>query len=434
VKDGSGRRRLSAARVRRALLWATPGQLDAGFASLSTFAAGIYAVRVLDIDSLGAYALLFGAFQMANQISTELVFLPSQILAVDLAPARRLGIVRHSVPRGSLLALASAILVPLGALPVRFSVAPSDLLLLSATAFALTAVSPLQDHLRAMFHMADLSWIAASMSAVHLFSTALTLPILGSNNPSLAPYGALFVGNCMSLGLAGLMIRRQRPSPASRPTWGELRGLGAWLLTTGLAKTGIGYASRTLLNAIAGVAALGFVEGARVVSQPINVLALGLMSQVGPRLMESAAAREDKRARSWRRRFLLLLAMGAVPYAAIAAGPWSFNPLATITPRAYQIPGLTAAMLVAVTLSCWLRPLRAELLGARKQGTVARTTVTTGVFEIVVIGVAVLIGEFAVPLAVGAAAILGVVLFHRSLASLYRSGAVDTVLLETRGT
>jgi O-antigen/teichoic acid export membrane protein len=415
-------------------MWATPGQLDAGFASLSSFVVGIYAVRVLDIISLGAYALLFGAFQMANQISTELVFLPSQILAVDLAPGRRLGVIRHSVPRGSLLALGSAILVPLGALPIRSSVAPSDLLLLSVTAFALTAVSPLQDHLRAMFHMADLSWIAASMSGVHLMFTALTLPILGSNNPSLAPYGALFAGNCVSLGLAGLYIRRRRPSPASRPTWGELRGLGAWLLTTGLAKTGIGYASRTLLSALAGVAALGFVEGARVVSQPINVLALGLMSQVGPRLMESASAREKTRARSWRRRFLVLLAMGAVPYAAIAAGPWPFNPLAAITPRAYQIPGLTAAMLLAVTLSCWLRPLRAELLGARKQSVVARTTVTTGLLEIVIIGVALVIGEFAVPLAVAAAAILGVALFHRSLASLYRSGAVDTVRLEPRGT
>ena len=420
--DDDRREHSTFARGRRAILWATPGQLDAAFTSLATFAAGLYALSALEIEPLGAYALLFSAFQVANQVPAELVFIPSQILSLEMPANQRLGMTRHSVPRGVLLAVVSSTAVPLGAVSLAGSTATSDFLALALSALALTMVSPLQDHLRAMLHLAHRSWGAAAISGVHLVTTIAMLPILGNLNFALAPFGALFVGNFLASIVAVPWIRRSLIFAPERPTRRQLNAIGGWLLSTGLVKTGVGYLSRTVLHSFAGVAALGLVEGARVVAQPLNVLGLGLMSQVGPRLMESAASRDKASARRWRRRFLALLAVGAVPYAALASGPWTFNPLATITPRAYELPGLTAAMLIAVIIACWLRPLRNEMLGARKQRAVARITFLLGLVELALVGLAFVIGPFAMPVAIAGTSLFGVFLLFGALRAVYQPG------------
>jgi O-antigen/teichoic acid export membrane protein len=407
-------------------LWATPGQLDAGFSSLATFAAGIYAVRELSTVSLGGYALLFSAFHVINQVSAELVFSPSQIIAVDLRGRHRLGMLAHSIPRGGVVALFSSLAVPLGVLTIASQIPRSDLIPLSISAALLAFASPVQDHLRAMLHMAEASWIAALMSAIHFATTILMLLTLSSLVPPWAPFGALFAGNCLSLALGAAWVGRQQVPASNRPTFRELRWLGGWLLASGIGKTSMRYAVTAFLNLVAGVAALGFVEGARVVSQPINVLAQGLMAQVGPRLTAAAAQKDKPAARRWTRRFALLLCGVAVPYALLTAWPWAFNPLATIAPRAYAVPGLTVATSLGVLVASLMRAQRMQLLGARLQKTVARVTIATGLLELALIGTGVIIGAYASPLAAGVVAVVGMIWFARRMRRVYVGHPADS--------
>lgn len=313
--------------------------------------------------------------------------------------------------------------VPLGVLPLFSVLSADELAPLAISAAALAFASPIQDHIRSMFHLASKSWLAAVMSALHLLVTCAGLGLLSAFLPLWAPFGAMALGNLASLGFAGIMLRRIGPDSCPRPSRGELTSVGGWLLLTGLAKTGSGYVARVLLNVFVGVAALGFVEAARVVAQPLNVLALGLMAQVGPRITEASARTDAQTARRWRRRFALLLALMALPYIALTAGPWRINPLATLTPRAYEITGLTAAMLVAVTMACFLRPLRAELLGVRLQRVVTQVTVTTVLVEISAIFAGNLFGAYVVPLGLFLGALTGTILYTRRLLSVYPSAS-----------
>ena len=205
------------ARTLARLAWATPGQLDAGMSSLATFFVGIFAVRELETEPLAAYALLFSAFLVAGQLSTELILIPSQIIALDTHPLGRLGMIRHSIPRGAVLSAVGALAVPLGALPLLGKVDRSDLVLLAGSACALAVVSPLQDHLRAMFHLADQSWVSASIAFTHLSATVVGLLILGSRAPLLAPFGALVLGNTISILVAVVAFLRTKPEHCPQP-------------------------------------------------------------------------------------------------------------------------------------------------------------------------------------------------------------------------
>lgn len=396
--------------------------MDAGLASLATFGAGIFAVRQLTVDQLGAYALLFSALQVAIQIPAELVLIPSQVVAVDHPVERRLGMLRHSLPKGMGLGLLAAFAVPLGVLPVLSVVPLEEVAPLAITAAALAWVSPIQDHFRSMFHLSSKSWSAAAISAVHLVATAGALLTISRSFPLWAPLGALLIGNVASLILAWIMFRRINPVVSVKPSRAEISSVGRWLLLTGLSKTGAGYATRAALNALVGTAALGFVESARVVSQPINVLALGLMAQVGPKLTEASAQRDLSAVTRWRRRFVVLLCLTALPYIGMAAWPWPANPLALMTPRAYEVTGLTAVMLVAVAVACLLRPLRAELLGARLQRVITKVTISTSLIEIAVIAAGSVFGAYVVPLGIFVSAVAGVVFLTKRMRAIYQRG------------
>lgn len=406
-------------RVWRGLVWASPGQIDAGTASLATFAAGLFAVARLDVGQLGAYSLLFGAFVVVNQVATELVLVPSQIFAIDQPMEARLGMLRHSVPRGGLVAIPASLFLPLGLLPVITVLPISELAPLALSAMALAILSPLQDHLRSMFHLASRSWVSAAMSIVHAAGTGIALAVLGSLYPLWAPYGALAIGNALSLTFAGFIFSRIRPSACRRPTRHEMTSMGGWLLANGLVKTGSAYAGRALLNTFAGITALGFVEAARVASQPLNVLSLGLIAQAGPGLTQASAERNLQAAKLWRRRFFLLFCLVGIPYVALTSVPWRFNPLAILTPRAFEVPGLTVATMVGVMAACLLRPFRVELLGVRLQKVVTQVTVLGSLIELALMPLARLIGGYVVPLGLLLGTAAGIVLFYRKIREVY---------------
>jgi len=411
--------RTSFGRLRRAITWATPGQLDAGFASLATFITGLAAIRELGTSGLAAYALLISAYHVANQFPKQLIFSPSQVLAVDLPAKERLGALAHSVPRGAWMSAASALAVPLGALFVSGAVPRQDLIALSLTAALLAVVSPIQDHVRAVLHMSRASWMAAAMSATNLAGTGLLLAVMYSSI-SWAVFGSLFVGNCLSLGVGAVWIARRRTPPPPRPSMQHLRWLGGWLLASGLSKTMIRYGVNVLLTIFVGIVGLGFIQAARVVAQPVNVFSQGVMAQVGPYLTEAASRRNAVAARRWSRRFVALLGMVAVPYLMLVATPWWLNPFAALAPRAYEVPGLVAATVLVVAASAYMRSLRLQLLGARLQKIAARITILAGLVELALVSSGSVIGAYAAPFAAGAATVITILWFLRTLRQVYR--------------
>lgn len=407
-------------RVRPFLSWVTAGQLDAGLASLGSFIAGLYAVRELSASELGAYALMFNAYVMVTQFSAQLIYTPSEVHSVGWDQEQRLTGLQASTRKGTMVAIVASLGMVLAALPLAGSVSSVIVVAFVVSGLLLAMVSPTQDHVRRTFHLAGQSWRAATMSAVMVVATAGGIIGVGELSPAWAPFGGLLVGNVVSLAISRKWLRGLGPAP-DVPSYRELFSRGRWLLGVGLASTGFGYLSATLVKVLAGVAALGYVEGARVVAQPINIISLGLVAVVAPQAMEASLHKDRGRARRWRVRFLLLLAMVAVPYALLTGGSWSANPLVGLIPNAYAVEGLVTLSLISAFLNSASNPWRAELLAARLEGVLGRSVATTGLLEsAVVAGTAGVAGPAALPIGHGIAAAARWVWFHLRLARWYQ--------------
>ena len=71
------------------------GVVDAAFASLATFSAALFAIRSLDIETLGLYAFFYAAYRVAVVIPRQLVFVPAEIDSVAVDASARLGVLRQ---------------------------------------------------------------------------------------------------------------------------------------------------------------------------------------------------------------------------------------------------------------------------------------------------------------------------------------------------
>ncbi|MFN2485705.1 MAG: hypothetical protein ABR609_03685, partial [Acidimicrobiia bacterium] len=81
---------------------ATPGQLDAGFASLGSFLIQLLVLRTFDALEIGAYAFAYTGLTMAALIPANLVFAPYELKAIEYDEGSRLSLLRSSLPPGLL--------------------------------------------------------------------------------------------------------------------------------------------------------------------------------------------------------------------------------------------------------------------------------------------------------------------------------------------
>lgn len=416
------------------------GLLDAGFASLATFAIGIYAVRVLDPTALGGYALAYQAIFLVGIIPANLVFVPVEIRVVEHPPAHRLGHLRRALVLGTGPSLLSALAILLW-IPIAPPEIPSTAVVaLTVTAIATAALSPMQDHVRRMLHSGGESWTAATVSGAQLAASGAALAFLHFSevHPTWIPFGALAIANACSL-LVGLVGARRvaRPIDAEAPEYRflELARAGSWLVGGGLLNPATGFVSAALVSRLASAAALGYAEAARVVAQPVWVLAVGISSVLGPRSMEAAQAGRQDQAKSVRRGYLLpVLGFGALNLAWFGSD-WVLNPLSWLLPAAYAVPWLVAASILAQVLSATIFPYRSELLGARKEATYTRIEVVASVVRTAVSASASILRAFAIPLGVLAVWIVRWFAIRRALVPIYREerGSVERGSAEAEG-
>ncbi|MGF7239482.1 MAG: Wzz/FepE/Etk N-terminal domain-containing protein, partial [Frankia sp.] len=400
------------------------GLLDAGCHSLSTLAVGVYAARELSTSELGAYALFFNAFVLATVIPMQLILVPAEIATLSAAPTRRLGLFRQ-VGRLGVPATVGAAAVASALAWILAKAPPSVLVPLAVSTVACGAVSPLQDHLRRLLHMSGKSGHAAAVSVIQLacvIAALIGLKWLGVN-PLWRPFGALALANVASILVALAILAELRGSTvAAHPLARHIR-TGRWLVTVEIATAGATLLSSALITRLASPVALGHAEAARIVGQPLFVLAVGLMAALTPYSMTAATTRDRATANRFARPYMLTITGIGVLYAVFTATHWSGNPAGAFVPQAYVVAGLVPATVVAFVLTGLPLMARAELSGAGWVHSLPRVAILGGLLQCAVAASAMWIGGYARPLSQGAFAVVLIAGYARARRRMYRTPA-----------
>ncbi len=400
------------------------GVVDAGLAALGTFASALYATTQFPAELLGGYALYFIAFITVAVVPTQLLFVPAEVAALSHAGTARLGVVARSLRLGALPTVAFGFIVALTALVSPPELRTADLVAFTATAVVLTALSPVQDHVRRMLHLAGVSWAAATVSAVQLGAVLALIALLtiGGVAEAWVPFGALAGANVVSLAVGLAAVARHRPVAAPVALHlGPLVRSGRWLLVAGAAPAAGGFVASALVAAIAGSAALGYAEAARVVAQPVLVLATGLQAVIGPRSMEAGASRDKASASRHARLFAALVVGASLAYIALVGFDVVWNPAGYLVPKAYVVDGLVAISIVATMAAVIGVPPMSELIGGRREVPLAMVEAVGGSVRGAAGATAGWLDSFAIPWSLAAYAVVRLAGFGWILRPLYRS-------------
>lgn len=409
-------------RLRHAL---PAGVVDAGCNSLATLVMGVYAARALAGPDLGTYALFFSAYVLAVVVPMQFVLVPAEIAALRLRGRERLAVLRQAGRIGLPVALLAACGAAIAATAV--ATAPVGLLVaLGVTAAASGVTAPLQDHLRRVLHLGGLSWHAALVSVLLCVAMGAVLPLFEAVGvaPGWRPFGALALANVLSGAVGVVLVRRHlRHGALQRLRVAALARSGRWLLLVEVATAGAMFIASALVNRLAGAEALGDAEAARIVAQPIFVLAQGLIAVLGPRLMEAGANRDRAAARAVSRPFVALLAAAGVIYGAITLVPWWGNPIGVLVPQAYDVAWLVGATVLATTLFGLPFTARGELVGAGWARRIFGAALVAAGAQCLAAIAAVVdrVGAFARPLSLALFSVVLLAIYVRERRALYAS-------------
>ena len=207
-------------------------------------------------------------------------------------------------------------------------------------------------------------------------------------------------------------------SIGSRPSSsisGELAHQGVWLVVFAAAPAVAGFAIAAIVAGLASPEALGYAESARVVAQPILVLAAGITAVLSPRSMRAAMDVDLGTARHTSRVYLAIMVVGGLGYIAIAGWDWVLNPMSYLVPSAFVVSGLVAVAVVTNVMRSMTFLQGSELLGANRQRAMARIAWIVAPIAVVVSLSAGVTEAFARPLAFIASAGSRFVLQRREL-------------------
>ncbi len=311
--------------------------------------------------------MFFTAFFLGSVIVTELVLVPAQVVAVDLPREDRLQVTRRSLALGLIPGVLGMLAAGAAALLTAELTSETVLVALALTTAVTIVVSPLQDHVRQLLHIADRSWHAVAVSVVQLCGVAGTIGFLTIIDVEKAwiPFGSLAVANVLSLATGLFLAGAHRHQDVVAPlSFRSLADSGRWLVVRAATPAAFAFVAANILTQLAGPVAYGYAEAARQVAQPITVLAVGLMAVLGPRAVRAGSQHDAAAGSHNRRSFVVLILLGSLTYAAIVGFDWSLNPMAWLVPAAYVAGGLVIATVVANLLAAVFLVFGRELLGA----------------------------------------------------------------------
>lgn len=394
---------------------------DSVVSSLATFLVGVYATRTLPLEDLGAYGLFFaGSVMLVSGFVAQFYFLPAEVALVDLPVDEQVATLPNTALRGVPISIATSLVVGLAAAAILgFDVDPA----LAVTAVATGAVWPVQDHVRRLLHQVGESDRALGISVVQIVTTAVVLGVGISIDaaPTAIPFTALLVANVASSSV-GLWIghRRQRRAPAHSPDMRAVVDVGKWLVVAGQAEQIAAFVALGILSWIAGRAALGEYEAARLVAQPMVVLSFGLQNFLRGPAMTSVKNRDRAAGRRTANTYLWLLGVAAVGYALVAGVEWPGNPLVRLFPAAYGLTGMVAFTILAAALMQSKGIYGLQGLAGGKERDLARIAIPNApVMPVTVALLAAPLGAYAVPLGTMADRVFWQVRFRPIFTSLF---------------
>jgi O-antigen/teichoic acid export membrane protein len=397
------------------------GQVDAGFAALAGFAVGLFAARYLDVATLGAYALFQMAWLAAAEIPAQFVFSPATIEMAAHDRERRPAMLRWSLPRGWLASVSGLPFLLVALLVVGRDIDPFAAKVFAVGSLVLLFVSPTQDHIRAVLHLGGRSWAAAMVSVIQA-SVALVTLVAARNSPVVAPMLALVLANVTSSAF-GVFVSRSAPRGASVPSWRSLIQIGRWLAFISIANSVAALVSASLVESLVGTAELGIVEAARIAARPFQVIGVGILAVLGPRLLESAIRRSLRQADRIRRAYIWILFGLAIPFTAVAAFPWEWNPFYVLLPNAFAVDGLVLVWLVSIIAGSLQATSRVELMGAQSFRPLIVGEIIGDVLQIAIAATAVALGGIVMPLGIAVASLVRWVVFRKPRAAIYSGGS-----------
>lgn len=379
------------------------GLFDSAFASLATFLVGVYAVRTFEPDELGVYAIFFSAFGLAQTVPAGLVFTAVRVELLDVSPRRRVRAAARSLVIGIVPALVASLLV-LTVIPFAGGESRTDLAVPLAVTSALASfVSPMQDQVRAVFHLGECSWAAAATSALQLLAVSVLLPLASvvSVDGGWIPFGVLAVANTVSVsaGLAYSLRFGEKGDPVTFEV-GKLFESGRWYFIIDLLKAGVYLLVSVTVVAISSASVLGLAEAARVAARPVTVVVTGVSMVVLPRAMSIGRSRDRSNGVRLQRYTGAGIAGLATIYAILAGGSWHWNIMSRIAPVGYSVPGLVPLTVGATAGEMMLFVERGQLMGARQERMMTVVEAAASVCSLAAALLAVLIGAYAVPLSV----------------------------------
>lgn len=398
------------------------GLADAGLSSLAGLGAGLYAAHFLSPALLGAYSIYFAAFLLGGFTPVMLYLLPVRVSALEHDEASRLSLLRPTLLRGALISGVAGLLTPFAGVFALGELSPADLVPLALTAAVFVLLSPLQDHLRAMFHLAGQPWRAVWVSAGHL--SVLCLSVLLLHNAPIAgqwvPFGTLALANAASL-LLGLWLAQDagRALPGPLDSMMSLFKSGWPLLVSTLLPVWAQFLGGGLVAALTSVDNLGYSEAARVVAQPIHVAALGLGQALTPLLMQAVQARSPRGVERGRRLFVAGLAVCMLAYVPLVSVSHALNPLAAVLPNAYHLEALVLVSIAAIFVFDLTHLPKTELAAERSgHRLVVPTVVASGAHLAFVAVSARTLGAYSIPLGILINALITMAWCYRSSSRL----------------
>ena len=404
------------------------GLVDAGASSLATFAAGVVATRLLSSSDLGVYAIFFSAWLFASQLPAQLILVPAEARLVNIPSKER----ATFLLRNWVMALPSSLLGSAAVLGILL-VVPQDVssataVQLSATAALVAGLFPLQEHARRLLHLSRSHWSAASISLVRLGVASVVLGVGWSAEiaPGLLPFGSLAAGDLSALVFSFLIVRlRSGTDPAYSAR--ELMRSGKWLLLSASIGPAAGLAVSLLVTSLAGAAALGLAEAARVAAQPLLVLAVGLAAVLRPLSMEAAIRSDRVQARSLSRRFGLGLALATLFLVGLTFLPESINPLQTLVPKAFALPGLLELTMAAAFVNGAIHLQHAELIALDRTRSLSLAQGAASAGRLAVAVPSGILGAWTVPLGLLVGGLTRWVAYSRILEGSYRSRVEEPI-------
>lgn len=268
--EPGGRSALGALLARFAVLGGIAAQMSQALGSLLL---QVLAARLLGADGLGAFAVLFGLIVMATAVCTG--FVGDSLTVLD----RQRRDIRSALQTW-LLVLASG-----GAL-VAFAVAVLGGFLdpIGAVLFgAATAVFLMEDALRRLL-MADLRfWRIVAVDLVALAGSLITLLVVAASGGAIGLGTlmlSLLIGQLVASGVAVALLPAGERwlAPPVRGAIRTVAGYGSWRAAQQFLRPGMLTAVRLLVVGLAGLAAMGTLEAARIYTAPLLLVVAGATS------------------------------------------------------------------------------------------------------------------------------------------------------------